>query len=252
MNMKKIFLTLGLCFSIIAFSQDVNVLMKEAENLERSLKEEQAFEKYKQVLNLEPANVRALIRSAELSCNIGARQADKKVKRGYYDIGKDYADKALALDSNNADANYVRSVVAGRLTDVESENKKIIEHVRDSKEYADRALALNANHGKANYAVGKWHFEMINIGWAKRAAVKVFFGGLPTATIEDAIMYMEKSRKLEPYYVLNFLDLAKAYKYDNKPAKAIEVLQQLVKLPTRSPDDAGYKAEGKKMLEELM
>lgn len=250
--MKVLIVILSLVFSIQAFSQDVNIMMKEGQNLERTLKEDQAFEKYKQVLVVEPSNIKALIRCAELSCTIGARQTDKKVKRGYFDIGKDYADRALAVDSNNADANYVRSVVAGSMTEVETENKKIIEHVRDSKEYADKAIAINPKYGKAYYAIGKWHFEMINISWAKRAAVKVFFGGLPTATIEEAIANMEKCKTLEPYFVINFLDLAKAYKYDNKPAKAIEILQQLVKLPTRTPDDAGYKAEGKKMLDELL
>jgi tetratricopeptide (TPR) repeat protein len=83
-------------------------------------------------------------------------------------------------------------------------------------------------------------------------AVKAFFGGMEDAKIEDAIMYMEKARVLDQYYVINYLDLAKAYKYDNKPAKAIEVLQKMLKLPNRTADDANYKEEGKKLLEELL
>ena len=82
-------------------------------------------------------------------------------------------------------------------------------------------------------------------------AVKAFFGGMQDATIEDAIRYMEKARSLDQYYVLNYLDLAKAYKYDNKPAKAIEVLQKLVRLPNRTTDDANFKAEGKQLLEDM-
>ena len=82
-------------------------------------------------------------------------------------------------------------------------------------------------------------------------AVKAFFGSMQDATIEDAIKYMEKARSLDQYYVLNYLDLAKVYKYDNEPAKAIEVLQKLVRLPNRTTDDANYKAEGKKLLEGL-
>jgi uncharacterized protein YdiU (UPF0061 family) len=74
---------------------------------------------------------------------------------------------------------------------------------------------------------------------------------MPPATIENAFKYMEKCRVLEPYFVLNFLDLAKAYKYDNQPAKAIEVLNQLVKLPLRTADDAALKAEGKTLLGQM-
>jgi hypothetical protein len=57
---------------------------------------------------------------------------------------------------------------------------------------------------------------------------------------------------LDQYFVANYLNLAKAYKHDNKPAKAIEVLQKLVKLPNRTAADASLKAEGKKMLDEMI
>jgi hypothetical protein len=92
---------------------------------------------------------------------------------------------------------------------------------------------------------------MVQFPWAKKAAVKVLFGGMPDGTIDNAFKYMEKSRTLEPYFVQNFLDLAKAYKYDYKPAKAIEVLNQLVKLPIRTSNDAAMKAEGKQILSEM-
>jgi FimV-like protein len=51
--------------------------------------------------------------------------------------------------------------------------------------------------------------------------------------------------------MLNCLDLAKAYVQDNKPPKAIDVLQKLVKLPLRTADDAALREEGKKMLTDL-
>jgi tetratricopeptide (TPR) repeat protein len=138
------------------------------------------------------------------------------------------------------------------MTEVETENKKIIEYVKDIRRYADKALTLNPKHAKATYALGKWNFEIVQLSWVKKMAVKAFFGGMEDATIEEAIKYMEKARTLDQYYVLNYLDLAKAYKYDNKPAKAIEVLQKLIKLPNRTTDDASYKAEGKKLLDELL
>ena len=134
---------------------------------------------------------------------------------------------------------------------MESENKKIVEYLKQTKHYIDKALLLNPNHGKANYLLGKWNFEIVNTAWTKKVAVKVLYGSLPEATLENAFKYMEKSRSAEPYFVQNFLDLAKAYKMDNNPSKAIEVLNQLVKLPTRTPDDAAWKAEGKKILSEM-
>ena len=80
----------------------------------------------------------------------------------------------------------------------------------------------------------------------------LLFGGLPDASMEKAIEWMEKAREADPYYVLDHLDLAKAYRTIGRSEKAIDVLNRLVKLPPRTPDDAGYKAEGRKILESLL
>ncbi|MDB5246551.1 MAG: hypothetical protein JWQ40_945 [Segetibacter sp.] len=250
--MKKILIAVLLLVSVRLFAQDINVISKEALNLERSLKEEQALDKYKQVLTAEPLNLQALIKASELSIAMGGRHPDKKVKTDYFNLAKDYSDKALSVDSNSADANYVRSVAAWKLSEVEQENKKVLADVKEAYIYANRAVSINPNHGKANYALGKWHYDLVTVNWAKKAAANVLYGGgIPKASLEVAFKYMEKCKTLEPYFVRNFLDLGKAYKYDHKPAKAIEVLSQLVKLPNRTGDDAALKAEGKTLLSEM-
>jgi hypothetical protein len=250
--MKQVFLAVALLIALSNYGQDVAVLYKEAQNLERSLKEDQALDKYKQVLAIEPNNVNALVRSAELSCAIAGRQADKKLKKQGFENALLIADKALAADANNADANYVRGLLAAKLSEVETDNKKAVSYLKDFKTYADKALAINAASAKANFLLGKWHFSMTQTAWAKKAAAKVLFGGIPDATIEDAIKYLEKSRTLDKYFVQGHLELAKAYKFDNKPAKAMEILNLLVKLPNRTADDAAMKEEGKKLLEGLV
>lgn len=249
--MKRILVAVFVLLSVQLFSQQPDVLLNEAANLEKSLKEEAALEKYKQVLAADPANIKALIKSSELSSTIGARQADKNTKTDYYNLAKSYAEKAISTDSNSADAYYVRSVVAGRLTEIETENKKLMANVKDIRTYAEKALSINPNHARANYIFGKWNYEVVTLPWTKKAAIKVLFGGMPPATIENAYKYMEKCKTLEPYFVLNYLDLAKVYKYDHKPAQSIEILNQLLKLPTRTGDDAAIKSEGKKLLSEM-
>ena len=244
-------LLLAACVSFGCFAQDVNALLKEAVNFERTQKEDEALLTYQKVLQADRNNLQALIKSAALSCAVGARQADKKARLNYFNQAKGWADAALLIDSNSADANYVRAVVATRFADVETDNKKVVENLRDVKAYADKALAIDPNHARANYVLGKWNFDMVNQAWAKRAALKLLHGGVQPASIENAFKYMEKARQLDQYYVLNYLDLAKAYKYDDKPAKAIEVLTKLVKLPTRTADDVSLKEEGRKMLNEM-
>lgn len=248
--MKQLFIVFLLLTSITVNAQDIAVVMKEAENFEKQLKEPEALDKYKQAVALDAANMKALVKCVELECRIGGRQKDAEGKKSYYNDAADYANKAYLADSNNADAYYAKALVAGKLTEVEEEKKKLVELVKQIHDNAAKAVALNANHARANYVLGKWHLEMLNLNWFKKAAIKTLYGGLPKADVDSAITYMEKCRNLEPYFAINYLDLAKAYAYKNRPNQEIEVLTKLVKLPTRTADDAAIKAEGQKMLEE--
>lgn len=249
--MKYLVILIGSLLMFTAGAQDINVLLKEADNLEKQLKEPEALEKYKQVLLQNPVQLKALVKAAELNVSLGNRQTDKNSKRLYYESALSFANRAFMADSNQADASYAMSMASGKMTDVETENKKIVAYVKDVKKYADRALSINPNHARANYTLGKWHYEMANLSGVKKIAVKLFYGGLPEGNLDDAITYMEKCKSLEPYFVSNYLDLAKAYKDNRRPAQAIEVLNRLIKLPTRSTDDISSKAEGTKLLESM-
>ncbi|MEI6265861.1 MAG: hypothetical protein WCP74_12210 [Sphingobacteriia bacterium] len=231
--------------------QDLAIQLKEAENLEKQLKEPEALEKYKQILLTSPTNIKALVKATELNVLLGGKEKEKKSKRLYYESALAFAQRALQADTNSADANYAMAMASGKLTDVESENKKIVAFVKDVKTYADKALSINPNHAKANYTLGKWHYEMVTLSGIKKMAVKLFYGGLPDGDLDKAIALMEKCKTIEPYFAPNYLDLGKAYKEAHQPAKATEVLNKLVKLPTRSSEDITIKAEGAQLLESL-
>ncbi len=223
-------------------------MLKEAKNLELKFDEAGALEKYKIIAQKNPADVSALVKCTELNCSMGERQKDKKLKADYFESAKTYAMQAHDANPKNADACYAMALVAAKKTETDDDNKKVLEDVKQIKIYADKALAINPGHAKANYILGKWHFELIRLSWIKRAAIKAFYGGIPDTQIDSAAYYMEKSRVADPYFALDYLDLARVYQYDHQPGKAIEVLNKLVKLPNRTFDDAAIKEEGKKML----
>jgi tetratricopeptide (TPR) repeat protein len=249
--MKWLLILLLLPCSFSANAQDITILLKEADNLDRQIKEPEALEKYKLVIGLEPSNLKALVRASELNASIGGRQLDKNTKRLYFETSLAFAKKAFDTDPNNADANYVMGMAAGKMTDVESENKKIVAFVKDAKSYNEKAIFLNPKHAKATYSIGKWNYEMVNLSGIKKIAVKLFYGGLPNGDLDSAITYFEKCRLLDPYFAINYLDLAKAYRDNHRPTQAIEILNKLVKLPIRTGDDVTIKAEGAKMLNDI-
>jgi len=250
--MKKTIFFLALCFVTFVYSasaQDIPTLLKEGLQLERSQKEIEALEKYKLVLSQEPTNITALVRAAELSTMLaGFNEKDLKSKQLFLSSAGAYAVRAYASYPKNVDAVYVMALTQAKLSEIQPDNKKLIECVRNSKIYADEALAINPGHAKANFTVGKWHMEMANLNLVKKAAVKLIFGGLPEGSMDSAVVYLEKARTQDPYFVNTYLELAKIYNQLHQPTKVIEVLTKMVKLPTRKTEDIALKAEAAKML----
>ena len=249
--MKKMFFLLFSFISVTLTAQETTLLFKEADNLEFQFKEQDALNKYKEILIVEPFNIKALVKATELSCSVGERTLNKTDKRITFESAMAYAQRAVKADSTSADAYCAMAMSCGKLAMVETENKKMAAFVRDIKHNADKALKLNPNHAMANYIVGKWNYEISMLNFAKRAAIKTLYGGLPDASIDSAILYFEKSRSLDPYFMLNTIYLAKAYRENNKPSKEIEILMRAVKLPIRRFDDTALKADAQKRLQEL-
>jgi len=250
--MKKIIFFLALCFGVtvhVAQAQDIPTLLKDGLQLERQQKEIEALEKYKLVLSLEPTNLTALVRAAELSTMLAAfNEKDPKSKQLFLSSAGAYAVRAYSTNPKNAEAAYVMALTQAKLSEIQPDNKKLIECVRNSKIYADEALAINPGHAKANFTLGKWHMEMANLNLVKKAAVKLIYGGLPEGSMDSAIVYLEKARTGDPYFVNTYLELAKIYNQLHQPTKVIEVLTKMVKLPTRKTEDISLKAAGAQML----
>lgn len=254
MNFKQTnlaFFLACLFLSLQVFAQDNAALLREAKQLELKFDEAGALEKYKQLATADASNINALVKCAELNCSIGSRDKDINSKTNYFKQALAYAQQAYAKDSTNSDACYAMALVSYKMNALDPGNKELIENIKQVKIYSDLSLAANPNNAKTNYLLGMWHFELIRSGWLKKKGVKDFYNKIPDTQIDSAAYYMEKARSIEPYFAQDYLDLAKIYIYDHQPAKALEVLNKLVKLPNRIYDDAAYKEEGRQLLEKM-
>ena len=61
-------------------------------------------------------------------------------------------------------------------------------------------------------------------------------------------MYFEKAKSLEPYFILNYVELAKAYHKDNQIDKAIALMKTIQSFPLNTEDDTKLKADGLQMI----
>jgi tetratricopeptide (TPR) repeat protein len=250
--MKRMLLTLlvavGLTAGARAQASDRD-LVALAERQEAQLNETAAFETFRQALRINPNNYQALWKSSELCSRIGKRQPKKEHQQEWYRAGRAYSQKAIQLNPSGADGYYTMAVATGRLAMSQSGREKV-NSVKEIRSNVERALSLNPNHARAWHVLGKWHYEVSNLGMFEKAALRIVYGGLPSASLKESIRCYERARAIEPEFALNFLELAKAYHQNDQNEKALECLRRLQTLSNRTGDDAHIKSEGAKLLKE--
>jgi tetratricopeptide (TPR) repeat protein len=230
-------------------SQDVEVMLREAQQLESTYKENDALKKYLEILHYQSYNLSALCKTSELYSRLGKRQSTKDKQKEYYTTAKSYAQKALQANSNSSDANFVMAVAMGRMALISSGEEKI-NAVKEIKSYAEKCIHIDPNNFKGYHVLGKWHYEVSDLNGLEKWLVKVAYGTLPKASLDESIRFYEKSKQLNPNFVLNYLELAKAYHRKNNNKQAVALLEAMMKLPDATADDASIKTQGKKLLKE--
>lgn len=218
--------------------------------LEAAFREEEAIPVYQQVLQLQPHNITALCRCSDLSCRIGNRQGDRGKKIGYFKAGYQYAQRAYRVDSTNSEANIVMAFSLARMALVQSGRQKVAA-ANDILHFAERAIRYDPANYKGYHILGRWNYEVSNLNFIERTLARWFFGALPEASLPEAIRNYEKSMALRPDFMLNYLELARAYRRDGQKAKAIQLLRHLDRMHDGMYDDRQVRKEGRQLLKEM-
>ncbi len=247
---KGFLLAIVLFMSAPAWAQSVEELLQQGDQLEKQLKEIESLNKYKEVLKIQPTNVTALTWASILDSREGNRQEKKDDKTRYFEEAKSYAAQALAAAPNDADANYAMAVAMGRIALISGAKDKVAAS-KDVKKYAELAIKFRPNYGEAYHVLGKWNYEVATLNAFEKGAAKMIFGGIPDGSIANAIADFEKCRQLNPGFVLNYYDLAVAYKENDQMDKAEEILKKVAGVRPAHQDDPKIKADCKKMLEDM-
>lgn len=246
--MKVVMLSFFLSIYLVNLpAQDITVLTREADHLEKLPNEKAAFAKYKEVLKLQPINQYALNKCSELCSRIGKRQKDQKLMEDFYAAAKTYAGTALRVNPNNSESNCVMAIALGR-SSLNRSGKEKINTAKEIKKYVDIAIKNDPQNFKAWHVLGRWNYEISNLNGFERAAVKLFYGGIPAASLTESIRAFEKSQSITDGFILNYYEMAKAYKMNNQPDKATAILTKMLTLPNQTEDDPGIKDEGKKLI----
>lgn len=245
-----LFTSFFLTFVLSAKLQTVEFLIEKGIDLEKKINEVQAYKTYQEVLKLQPLHLFALVRCSELASRIGKLQNSEKLQEKYYTDALAYAKRAIKVKNDDSDANLVLSLAFGRLALLKSGSERV-EYVKEIKAYAEKSLRLNRSNFKALHVLGKWHYEVSNLNMIELAAVRLFYGSLPDASLDSSVYFYEKAKVLSPTFSLNYLELAKAKKRKGDKKSAVQLLKVIFTLPPTSSEDGLIRSEANRMLRSL-
>ncbi len=234
-------------FQLHAFAQSFDACYEEGLKLESALNEKAAYNQYLKAHKIDPSSIKALYKCAELSSRIGIRQSNPQTRLMYYESSLAYAKLLIKTQPGTQEANLAMAIALGRLALVKSGKEKI-RYVKEIKIYAEKTVAINPQNFKAWHIIGKWHYEVSNLNFMERTAIKLFFGGIPESSFAAAIQAYEKAKSINPFFCSNYLELAMAYNKCNQHSKAVANLKSMLALQDKTEDDAILKKQASALL----
>lgn len=240
------FLTLAL--QGLAASADQ--LVQEGLAAEKRLESEQALTLFRDADAQKPENAFILQKIAKQYSDLVPSRKTDDAKREYATRALDYAQRSFKLEPTNAVYALSLAICHGHLASVSDARAKA-EYSRLIKQESERSLALDPNYAWAHHVLGRWHLEVAELSGVALFFVKIFYGGLPPASREEAVSHLQRATELEPGELNHWIYLGFAYAAVGRKEDARAAWDKGLAMPKASPHDDGAKERARAALAKL-
>jgi len=227
-------------------------LMAAGDKATEARQPKQALTHYEAALQAAPRNTDALWKASGAAIDIGEVEADEKRREATFAKATDYARRAIATDSNNAESNFAMARALGRAALTVGPRDRI-KFAKEVRLYALRTLAIDAKHPGAMHVMGMWNAEIMRLNGMVKLIAKTLLGGqiLGTASWASAANYLEQSVANDPVRAVHRLDLARVYRDMGRKADARAAYEAALKAPLKDANDDLYQRQAAEELRAL-
>lgn len=209
-----------------------------------------ALAAYQRALAMDSSNYQALWKATRAYADVGYATKGEEQKQNYRHAER-LARRCLALHPDSAESHFVLAMALGRVA-LQAGGRKKIELSKEIKIEAERTLALDPCHDGAMHILGRWHYELSNLGWALKAFAKVLYGGVPPGGgKQEARQWFEKAVACEARTPLHHLWLGKTLLELKEEDMARKELEECLRLSPIHWDDEWHQREAEKLLRKL-
>lgn len=231
-------------------AEEADDLIRDGDVHDKKFESKAALEKYLPAEKLEPTNVALLLRIARQYRHESQDAGNAAEKSRLAGLGLSYAQKAVALKPNEAEAHLSVAIgYAKALPTLGSKEK--MNTLRIVKNSVDRSLALDPKQDLAWYILGCWNQRVAELGGFKRTMAEIAYGDLPDADEQTAINCFQKAIALNPDRCIHYIEMGRTYAQAGNEAEAKKFIQKGLSMPNTGKDDAEAKQRGKATLAAL-
>lgn len=221
---------------IIVSNPSVEDLLRQAQAAENRFDSQTALTLFQRADQLRPQDPAILEKIARQYSDLATDAPDEQERIRLCTAGLDYAHRAVTLAPDNAVNVLSVAICYGKLA-LWSDLRTRISYSKLVREYAERAIALNPNYDYAHHVLGRWHYEVATLGATKRWLVRLIYGGLPPASLAEAVTQLQRAVELAPDRPAHRVELGFALLADGKKNEARASFESALALPMREKYD---------------
>lgn len=216
--------------------KSVDALLAQARAAEARSDPATALALYRQADALKPNDAAILHGLSKQLSDASDDLKDSAARKKQVEEALAYSQRAVALAPKDPANVLSLAVCYGKLAGV-ADNATRVECSRRVKEYAEQALALDPNYAWAHHVLGRWNYEVSQIGGPTRLAARVLYGALPPASAGEAVKHLERAVELDPDCPSHHVELGFAYLSSGDRKRALEQFREGLALPAREKHD---------------
>jgi tetratricopeptide (TPR) repeat protein len=198
------------CHVALAANPQAGQLIVKGDAEVKAMHVPEALALFEQAAKADPNNAEILLRISQQYSNMIGQAKSPAEALDDARQSMDEAQQAAALAPQNPKAHLALAVAYGRLTDFE-DNRTKVEYSRYVKAEADKTLELDPKEDFAYHVLGRWNYAVATLNPMLKLIAKFVYGGIPDASLEEAVRDYQKAIELAPQRVIHHHELARTY-----------------------------------------
>ena len=190
-----------------------------------------------------------LWRMARAEYDLGRAASSEDARKEAFEKAMAIAAQAIAADPENAGGYKWLAISQGILAQ-ESGTKRKVELSRGVKENILLALELQPEDDFSLLVLGKWNYSVATLGFFSRTVVKMVYGGLPDASLDEAEKLLRQALSIRQRPIHHY-NLAKVLDVTDRNKEAVVELEKAILLEPTYPHEQVEIDAAKLMLMEL-